>query len=269
MLSRNDIQRLARDGGVPATTVEKDQLLDVVLDQVALSPDEGVSLCFKGGTAIRKLYIPDYRFSEDLDFTFEGDWDMPVLRHWLSSIAEATERATGLSRRGLTVRESRDVPGEEALDAHLLLGSALSSTLTERVKFDITHFEHILDPIMRPLSSGSMLRCYSLEEILAEKVRSLFQRVRPRDLFDVASLASRADREKVSRLVVQKMTFKNVDPSWERLLNRRPDFAAAWKASLQNLMPVVPAMDGCWKTTLEYIAALDLLPPRSTNTGDT
>jgi hypothetical protein len=26
-------------------------------------------LAFKGGTAIKKIYEPDYRFSEDLDFT--------------------------------------------------------------------------------------------------------------------------------------------------------------------------------------------------------
>ncbi|WP_134089972.1 nucleotidyl transferase AbiEii/AbiGii toxin family protein [Olivibacter sp. XZL3] len=27
------------------------------------------ALIFKGGTCLRKCYIPDYRFSEDLDFT--------------------------------------------------------------------------------------------------------------------------------------------------------------------------------------------------------
>ncbi len=269
MQNRSEIQRLARDAGVPATTVEKDQLLDVVLDQVALNSDRNFVLGFKGGTAIRKLYIPDYRFSEDLDFTFEGNWNMPVLRHWLSSVAAATEQTTGFSMRSLDVRQSRDVPGEEALDAHLILGSVLSSTLTQRVKFDITHFERTLDPVMRPLSSGSMLRVYSLDEILAEKVRSLFQRVRPRDLYDVASLALHTDRENVSRLLIQKMTFKNVNPSWERLLDRRPAFAAAWRASLQNLMRAVPSMDDCWNIALQYIADLGLLSPYATSADGT
>jgi predicted nucleotidyltransferase component of viral defense system len=28
---------------------------------------------FKGGTAIKELYEPDYRFSEDLDFTLHNE----------------------------------------------------------------------------------------------------------------------------------------------------------------------------------------------------
>ncbi len=30
-------------------------------------------LAFKGGTALKKIYAPDYRFSEDLDFTLLDD----------------------------------------------------------------------------------------------------------------------------------------------------------------------------------------------------
>jgi predicted nucleotidyltransferase component of viral defense system len=49
-----------------------DILLDVMLGEIARAPYGAGTLYFKGGIAIRKLFIPGYRYSEDLDFTFEG-----------------------------------------------------------------------------------------------------------------------------------------------------------------------------------------------------
>jgi predicted nucleotidyltransferase component of viral defense system len=156
------------------------------------------------------------------------------------------------------------VTGEEALDAHLIVSSRLSSVLTQRVKFDITHFEHVLDPVEAPLDSGVLLPAYSLEEIVAEKTRSLFQRVRARDLYDLAALASRVDSTTVRRLADQKMAFKNVTPSRNRLLGRKPDFSGAWLASLSTLMRDVPPFEHCWQVAKDYMVTLGLLPPQDT-----
>jgi predicted nucleotidyltransferase component of viral defense system len=136
--------------------------------------------------------------------------------------------------------------------------------LTQRIKFDITHFEHVLDRIRAPLSSGLLLLAYSLEEVVAEKVRSLFQRVRPRDLYDLAVLASRVDSATVRRLADQKMAFKSVTPSWDRLLGRKPDFSAAWLASLKKLMRDVPPFQQCWQVATDYMVTLGVLPPQDT-----
>ena len=136
--------------------------------------------------------------------------------------------------------------------------------MTQRVKFDITHFEHVLTPIEAPLDSRLLLPAYSLEEIVAEKTSSLFQRVRPRDIYDLAVLASRVDRTTVSRLADQKMAFKNVTPSWGRLLGRKPDFSSAWLASLKKLMRNVPPFEQCWQVATDYIVTLGLLPPQDT-----
>jgi predicted nucleotidyltransferase component of viral defense system len=264
MQSRDEIQRAARHEGVPATTIEKDLLLDAMLGEIARAPYGAGTLFFKGGTAIRKLFIPGYRYSEDLDFTFEGSWNMAALRRWLADMAAAMEQATGQPSRSLTVSETRNVTGEEALDAHLIVSSRLSSTLTQRVKFDITHFEHVFDPIEARLDSGVLLPAYSLEEIVAEKVRSLFQRVRPRDLYDLAALALRVNSATVRRLADQKMAFKSVTPSWDRLLGRKPDFSSAWLASLKKLMRDVPPFEQCWQITTDYMVTLGLLPPQDT-----
>jgi predicted nucleotidyltransferase component of viral defense system len=62
--------RLAALGGrrLPERVLERDYCLAWFL--VALSAsDLGNALAFKGGTALKRCYFSDYRFSEDLDFT--------------------------------------------------------------------------------------------------------------------------------------------------------------------------------------------------------
>jgi predicted nucleotidyltransferase component of viral defense system len=62
--------QLAQKGGrrVPETVLERDYCLSWFLIGLSHSPLKNI-LLFKGGTCIKKCYIPDYRFSEDLDFT--------------------------------------------------------------------------------------------------------------------------------------------------------------------------------------------------------
>ena len=80
----------------------------------------------------------------------------------------------------------------------------------------------------------------------------------------MAILASRVDRTTVRRLADQKMVFKNVTPSWDRLLGRKPDFSSAWLASLKKLMRDVPPFEQCWQVAMDYMVTLGLLPPQDT-----
>ena len=49
--------------------VEKDYALSYILAGIAMQPELRDSLIFKGGTALKKMFFGDYRFSEDLDFS--------------------------------------------------------------------------------------------------------------------------------------------------------------------------------------------------------
>ncbi|MBL7065777.1 MAG: nucleotidyl transferase AbiEii/AbiGii toxin family protein [Anaerolineae bacterium] len=72
MIPPGEIARLAHRLGLGDKTIEKDYVLTWVLLAIANSPLRD-RLAFKGGTAIKKVYEPDYRFSEDLDFTLLDD----------------------------------------------------------------------------------------------------------------------------------------------------------------------------------------------------
>jgi predicted nucleotidyltransferase component of viral defense system len=62
--------RLAREGGrrIPEAVLERDYCLAWFLVGLSRSTLRA-RMAFKGGTAIKRCYVGDYRFSEDLDFT--------------------------------------------------------------------------------------------------------------------------------------------------------------------------------------------------------
>lgn len=62
--------RLAADGSrrIPEAVLERDYCLAWFLARLSGSPLKAI-LAFKGGTALKRCYFDDYRFSEDLDFT--------------------------------------------------------------------------------------------------------------------------------------------------------------------------------------------------------
>ena len=53
----------------PFWLLEKDYALGYLLAGMAQTPVLNDTLVLKGGTALRKFYFADYRFSEDLDFS--------------------------------------------------------------------------------------------------------------------------------------------------------------------------------------------------------
>lgn len=55
--------------GLPWEVLERDYLLSWVLAGLARVDSLRDTLVFKGGTALKKCYFGDYRFSEDLDFS--------------------------------------------------------------------------------------------------------------------------------------------------------------------------------------------------------
>ena len=58
--------------GIPWEVLERDYVLSWILAGMSDVKALHESLVFKGGTALKKCYFGDYRFSEDLDFSANG-----------------------------------------------------------------------------------------------------------------------------------------------------------------------------------------------------
>ncbi len=103
------------------------------------------------------------------------------------------------------------------------------------MKFDITQNEFLVDaPSSRDIFHNYVdapkptpqLKCFSINELLAEKTRALYEREgRARDVYDVVHI-SRVFRDEIGpsdalRIVASKFAYKELDPpTVERVLAR-------------------------------------------------
>jgi predicted nucleotidyltransferase component of viral defense system len=79
--------RLAREGGrrIREEVLERDYSLAWFPGGLAES-DLNALLAFKGGTALKRCYFGDYRFSEDLDFTLLTPTPLEEILHSLGKV---------------------------------------------------------------------------------------------------------------------------------------------------------------------------------------
>ncbi len=204
---RTRLQEARQRLGIPWEALERDYLLSWVLAGISQTPVLQNTLVFKGGTALRKCYFGDYRFSEDLDFSaLEG---VPTGQEMERLVMEACETAVRLLNEYAPVEivcerytEREPHPGgQEAFTIHARF--PWQSRPQTRVMIEITLDERILRPAEKrqviheygePLDAE--VKVYSLEEMAAEKLRALLQqavmfekrgwsRSRARDYYDL------------------------------------------------------------------------------------
>jgi hypothetical protein len=63
------MRAVSKEKNVLQNIVEKDYALSYLLSAIYSVPEFQKNLVLKGGTALKKLYFKEYRFSEDLDFS--------------------------------------------------------------------------------------------------------------------------------------------------------------------------------------------------------
>jgi len=191
MIRAGEVQALAAKLGVRDTQIEKDYIISWILYGIAKDDFLVNHLVFKGGTVLRKAYYPDYRFSEDMDFTFiNGDFD-------ITKIKDAVETLIGWIYNESRIRLAiQDETQHETGNYNFYLsyiGSLGGKGENKSIKVDISCDELVYYSVEKrmiittysDLTSEYSINCYSLFESIAEKMRSLMQRTAPRDLFDL------------------------------------------------------------------------------------
>ena len=73
MISKEEIQIIAAEKKFSTLVVEKDYVLGWVVAGINHSPEINKNWVFKGGTCLKKCYFDEYRFSEDLDYSYVGN----------------------------------------------------------------------------------------------------------------------------------------------------------------------------------------------------
>lgn len=164
--------------------VEQDLVISRALVELFSRPAIAGALAFRGGTALYKLHLrPPARYSEDIDLVQVRAGPIgPVLKGvhaaldpWLGE----PRWKQGEGRVTLVYRfESEDLPP---------IRMKLKVEINTREHFTVFgHRSHRFEVASRWFSGAADVLGYEIDELLATKLRALFQRKKGRDLFDLA-----------------------------------------------------------------------------------
>ena len=266
MIPQRNISRLAvklsMSGGrfIPESVIERDYCLAWFL--VGMSQAEiSKKLVFKGGTALKRCYFSEYRFSEDLDFTLIQDVDFEIIRNELENVFKIVKQQSAIV---FSFDRADRVTHRNSYTFFLSYEGPLPGA-GKQVKVDITRAEKIVFPLTEravlkgyeeysDLPENQTVLTYSIGEIAAEKLVAMADPARnePRDLFDIWYLAEHQLLELPILLpaVHDKMTFRNkTDLNFTALIREKEaKYRKLWKIRLSNQMAELPEFEGVWRT---------------------
>jgi predicted nucleotidyltransferase component of viral defense system len=161
--------------------IEQDLLLSRLIVEIANDEYLGEELVFRGGTCLHKLRLPaPYRYSEDLDYVRRSGGGIAEITRALSAIG---------SRLGLEVRTKIGQHPKVYFRAPFELGTVVMKVKVEMNTFERSparSYERVrYDVASSWFQGGADVATFALPELVATKIRALFQRSKGRDLFDL------------------------------------------------------------------------------------
>jgi len=190
VIKPGEIQKKARAVGVRDQQIEKDYILSWILQGVAMHNELSKVIAFKGGTVLKKVYFENYRFSEDLDFTLIDDsFSNQQIFDYFNEVFEYVREEANIPLEIIDDNEHED----GGINFYIsYIGPLGGMEANKSVKVDISKSEELqFEPIRKSVfltytdQEEHKLLCYTLEEILVEKLRSVVQRMQARDFYDI------------------------------------------------------------------------------------
>lgn len=270
MILQNQLSKLSNrlykeNGGrrIPESVLERDYCIAWFL--VGLSRMTARNkIAFKGGTALRRCHFPEYRFSEDLDFTLLQSLSFEELKQELELIYVEIKKASNINFRFSRLDRNTH---QNSYTFYLQYDGPLpaASTLKE-IKVDITISETIFyapeelavlksSDEYTDLPEGEKILVYSLHEIATEKTVALLDRVRtePRDLYDLWYLTEQNNSVNlndcleaiIAKLKHRGKTLKEVQ---EEFYKKETRLRKTWETRLAAQMMSLPEFDNVFRS---------------------
>jgi len=185
---RTRMQQARQRLEIPWEVLERDYLLSWILAGIEQVEALRETLIFKGGTALKKCYFGDYRFSEDLDFSgLPGTPTGNAMERAVSQAGSAAARllneyaAVEITSERYTEREPHP-GGQEAFTIRARFPwqrqaqtrVIIETSLDEKV-LKPPNLRSVIHEYGEPLDVK--IRVYALEEIVAEKLRAILQHI--------------------------------------------------------------------------------------------
>lgn len=171
--------------------VEQDLVLTRALIELFQRPPIGEALAIRGGTALSKLYLePAHRYSEDIDFVQLRPGPIGAIIDLIREILDPW--------LGTPIRKRSSASAK--LIYKLALGRDSRNLYKLKLEINTREHESVFGLTTRTLSSESRwfqgsteVTTYILDELLATKLRALYQRKKGRDLYDLFIARSTAE----------------------------------------------------------------------------
>ena len=265
---RTRLQEARKRLGLPWDVLERDYLLSWVLAGIGQVASLRDTLVFKGGTALKKCYFGDYRFSEDLDFSGlegvpTGDVMEQAVRDACAAAVQLLDEYAPVEIAWERYTETEPHPaGQEAFTIRARL--PWQKQPQTRVMIETAVDEKILKPAPtrriiheygEPLEAE--VRVYALEEIVAEKLRAILQHVekleergwsrsRARDYYDLwrvlGTYKDQMDLSDFSAFLREKCAVRDVAFTGPEDFFQETMLAYVEKTWDQWLGPLVPGL---------------------------
>jgi predicted nucleotidyltransferase component of viral defense system len=274
MIKPGEIDKIAVAQSVRATQIQKDYVISWILWGISQNDFLKENMVFKGGTCLKKIHFDDYRFSEDMDFTLLNDEvsNDEIIENFNATFKEVLQA----SRIPLSIADG-------SFDIHKDSGSIKFKIDYEgphgkdSIKVDITRGEKmVFDVENRKVfnqysdleeEDEIIIKSYSLNEVLVEKMAALMGRTIPRDLYDFDYLLEEEGlkledvfiefmlkaenkghdpKNLLAKVSAKEATFKR---DWETSLSNQmkkedlPEFKNLWRKALSNLKEAINLME--------------------------
>jgi len=267
MIKPGEIQNIARKTKVRDQQIEKDYILSWILQGIAQNENLLKNIIFKGGTVLKKVYFKNYRFSEDLDFTLlDESVSNEQIFIWFREIFEFILEEANIPLEIVENNEHRD----GGINFYVsYIGPLGGQGNNKKVKVDISRSEKLVFEVVKKDviltysdQQPHQILCYPLEEVLIEKLRSIMQRMQPRDFYDIWYLLEfkEMDIEFYINEFKEKCNNKKINPNefHAKLEERLSQYKARWQKSMADQIHNLPNFDQIERETMRHFKKFQL-----------
>lgn len=265
MIEPKEINKVAASGRVSDRQIEKDYVISWVLFAISKNKILSSALVFQGGTVLKKAYINNYRFSEDLDFTLmnESLTNVQIMTEFKNLFNFIKEE----SNIEMQIDQNKDATSDTGnLQFYIdYIGPLKGSMGSRDLKVDVTRKEILETKVeyksifrnYSDLEEDFKLNCYSLAEVLIEKMCTIMGRTQPRDLYDIWYLleVQGLEIDQYWLEYKQKAKNKNYKPEDfpEKFVSKLQTFKQRWEKTLGAQIHNLPEFEKIERSIKKHI----------------
>lgn len=252
MIRLIEINKMAAFFKVPAETIEKDYIISWILECFSKSEIKE-NFIFYGGTAIKRIYFEDHRFSEDIDLISSKKFSLNQILEMTKSLEHAKNNANII----LEVDPNEIIIGKSRIQLYInyqgfeeIIGAPKKILVDFNMDMDLfgKSFEtNMIESYSDLKGHNTTLNVQTLNTILANKLGMLYDlsRNEPRDLYDIWFLLQRKDKfnfdfNEICTTIKEKYGFTLSVNSLISTIKNNVSFKQNWTTRLHKQMYDLP-----------------------------